>query len=56
MAMASIYTFSIESMILDYHKYIVVWNNPVVGEDSLCEREVTINAVTFFVGCLNEPQ
>ena len=40
MTVASIYTFSIELMISGYHKYIVVWNNPVVGEDLLCEHEV----------------
>ena len=38
--MASIYTFSVESMIRDYHKHIVVWDNPVGGEDLLCESEV----------------
>ena len=30
----------LESMIHDYHKHIVVWDNPVVGEDLLCESEV----------------
>jgi len=35
MAMMSIYTFSVESMICGYHKYKVSWNNPVVGEDLL---------------------
>ena len=40
MAMASIYTFSVESLIRGYHEYIVVWNNPVIGEDLLCKREV----------------
>ena len=38
--MASIYTFSIKLLIRSYHKYIVVWNKLVVGEDLLCEREV----------------
>ena len=31
---------SIESMIRGYHKYKLIWNNPVVGEDLLCECEV----------------
>jgi len=29
----------VESIICGYHKYKVVWDNPVVGED-LCECEV----------------
>ena len=40
MVMASIYTFSIKLLTRSYHKYIVVWNKLVVGEDLLCEREV----------------
>ena len=32
--------FSIESMICGYHKYKLVWDNLVVGEDLLCEREI----------------
>ena len=31
---------SIVSMTHDYHKYKLIWNNPVVGEDLLCECEV----------------
>ena len=27
-------------MIRGYHKYKLIWNNPVVGEDLLCEHEV----------------
>ena len=27
-------------MIRSYHEYKLIWNNPVVGEDLLCEREV----------------
>jgi len=39
--MMSIYTFPVELMIRGYHEYKVVWwDNPVVGEDLLCEREV----------------
>ena len=34
------YAFLIESMIRGYHEYKLIWNNPVVGEDLLCEREV----------------
>ena len=30
----------IESMIRGYHEYKLIWNNPVVGEDLLCEHEV----------------
>ena len=40
MAMASIYTFFVQSMVCDYHEYIVGWNNPVVGKDLLCEHEI----------------
>ena len=36
----SIYAFSVESMIHGYHEYKVIWDNPVVGEDLLCEREI----------------
>ena len=36
----TLYAFSIESMIRGYHEYKLIWNNPVVGEDLLCEREV----------------
>ena len=35
-----LYAFSIESMIRGYHEYKLIWDNPVVGEDLLCEREV----------------
>ena len=34
------YVFSVESMICGYHEYKIVWDNPVVGENLLCEREV----------------
>ena len=27
-------------MIHDYHRYKFVWDDPFVGEDLLCEREV----------------
>jgi len=40
MAMMSIQTFSIESMIRCYHEYKLVWHNPLVEEDLLSEREV----------------
>ena len=36
----TLYALSIESMIRGYHEYKLIWNNPVVGEDLLCEREV----------------
>jgi len=32
--------FLVESMIHGYHKYKVVWYNPLVGKDLLSEREV----------------
>ena len=34
------YTFSIESMIRGYHEYGLIWNNPIVGEELICEREL----------------
>jgi len=38
MATMSIYTFPDELMIRGYHEYkVVCWDNPVVGEDLLCE-------------------
>ena len=36
----TLYAFSIESMIRGYYKYKLIWDNPVVGECLLCEREV----------------
>ena len=36
----TLYALSIESMICDYHEYKLIWNNPVVGEDLLCNRDV----------------
>ena len=36
----TLYAFSIESVIRGYHKYKSVWDNPFIGEDLLCEREV----------------
>ena len=36
----TLYAFSIELMIHGYHEYKVVWDNPVVGENLLCEREI----------------
>ena len=34
------YVFSVESMVRGYHECKLVWDNPVVGENLLCEREV----------------
>ena len=36
----TLYVLSIESMIRGYHEYKLIWNNPVVEEDLLCECEV----------------
>ena len=36
----TLYAFSIELMIRGYHEYKLIWNDPVVGECLLCEREV----------------
>ena len=36
----TLYALSIESMIRGYHEYKLIWNNPVVGEDLLCECKV----------------
>ena len=35
-----LYTFSIESMIRGYHEYGLIWNNPIVSEKLVCEREL----------------
>ena len=32
--------FSIDSMIRGYHEYILIWNNPIVGEELDCECEL----------------
>ena len=34
------YTFSIESLIGGYHDYGSIWNNPIVSEELICEREL----------------
>ena len=34
-----LYTFSFNSMIRGYHKYIMIWNNPIAGEGFTCHRE-----------------
>ena len=33
------YTFSFNSMIRGYHEYIMIWNNPIAGEELTCHRE-----------------
>ena len=37
------YTFLIESMIRGYHEYGMIWNNPLVSEELVCERELGNN-------------
>ena len=32
--------FSLDSMICVYHKYSLIWNNSIVGEELACEREL----------------
>jgi len=32
--------FSFDSMIHGYHEYLLIWNNPIVGEELACEHEV----------------
>ena len=33
------FTFSVNSMIRGYHEYLMIWNDPVIGEELRCERE-----------------
>ena len=33
------YTFSFNSMIRGYHRYIMIWNNPIAGEELTCHHE-----------------
>ena len=33
------FTFYVDSMIRGYHKYMIIWNDPIVGEELFCERE-----------------
>ena len=36
----TLHTFSMELMVHGYHEYNLVWDNPFIGEDLLCKREV----------------
>ena len=36
-------TFLIKLMIRGYHEYGLIWNNPIVGEELVCERELGNN-------------
>ena len=33
------FVFGVKSMIRGYHKYQMIWNNPLMGEEFPCERE-----------------
>ena len=33
------FTFYVDSMIRGYHEYMMIWSDPIVGEELCCERE-----------------
>ena len=34
------YSFTVNSMIRGYHVYKDIWENPTIGEELICKREV----------------
>ena len=34
-----VFRFYVDSMIRGYHEYMMIWNDPIVGEELVCEHE-----------------